>query len=380
MTRKIRVLHILWSGGIGGAEELMTSVIKYIDSSKFEISVCFLSERGDIYNEISRKGESQLECIEFCNGFDIRGAFRLLKYLKKNKFDIVHCHERNFLSMFILSLFFRRTRKLITHHAGMTTMTDPGDIRMHKKNRLFYLLFSGAFSKIIAISIYVKDNLIRNIIIKHPDKIAVLYNGIDMHKFNGTSKISPELQQIRDSSAKIIGFVGRMVPFKRAPLFVKCASEIVKRDNSFKFIMVGDGPEMEKCRDLIGQYKLNHCFKLLGLRRDIPDILRLLDALLFTSEGEGFGIVIIEAMASGVPVFAINEGGVNEIITDNENGILLNTVEPAKIAKQILDVFTNEELINKIRKRAVQTIQSSFSAESVIRQLESIYEEVLSVS
>ncbi len=141
--------------------------------------------------------------------------------------------------------------------------------------------------------------------------------------------------------------------------------------------MVGDGPEIEKCKNLIHYYKISEHFKLLGFRRDISSVLKLFDAFLFTSVGEGFGIVLVEAMAMGIPVFAINDGAVSEIISHGENGILLNSVDPKIIAQQIFEALEDNKLIDNIKKQCIEDVHSKFSIEVCVKQIEKIYEEVL---
>jgi glycosyltransferase involved in cell wall biosynthesis len=81
-------------------------------------------------------------------------------------------------------------------------------------------------------------------------------------------------------------------------------------------------------------------------------------------------------MAMGVPVFAINDGAVPEIISHQENGILLDTVDQKIIAQQIFKVLEDNKLIDNIKKRCIEDVHSKFSIELCVNQIEKIYEEV----
>ena len=369
-NNKIKVLHILWSGGIGGAEEYIISLIKYFDYFKFEIHLCFLSKKGVIFEEAIKKNRN-VTFIGMKNGFDIIGALRFAIYLHRRKFNIIHSHTRNFLSSAIM-FFFYRTEKILTHHLS------PGDIRAIKKSQLFYRIFCRIFTRIIAISEVVRKSLIIDMNVD-PNRIIVIHNGIDLDKYYQNLPSANDLLYIKESNKSILGFIGRMETYKRPDLFINVAREIIEIKKEFYFIMVGDGPKMDECRKMISNYGIDSYFILLGFRRDIANILKLFDGLFFTSSGEGFGIVILEAMAMGMPVFAINDGAISEIITHKKNGILLDTTEPELTAQEITRYFEDKSLIEKIRKQSIEDVHSKFSIELCARKIEELYARMLNL-
>jgi len=372
LSRKIKILHILWSGGIGGTEEYILTLIKNIDYSKYEISLCFLSSKGAIFEETSKMDNVDVAFIGVRNGFDITGAIKFARYLNGREIDIVHSHMRNFLSTAVMLIFAFRVPKILTHHIG------PVDVRIFKKNNLFYRFFAGFFRQIIAISGLVKDNLVHDFAVKRADKITVIHNCIDLEKFKSTGIVPSDLQCIKRPDRYIFGFVGRMEHYKRPLLFIEIANELLRRDKRFIFIMVGDGTKLEECRKMVRECGIDEYVHLLGFRRDIQDILRMFDALLFTSYGEGFGIVLLEAMAAKLPVFAINDGAVPEIISHKVNGILLDTTDPKRIAENILEDIQNAKLMDQIRDQCIKDVQSRFAIQICVKRLDDVYRKCLS--
>jgi glycosyltransferase involved in cell wall biosynthesis len=368
---KKKILHVLWSGGIGGTEEYIINLLRHFDYSRFEIHVCFLSEKGLIYKEASTVKDIRVFFLDIKSGYDLFGTVRFARYLCRNKFDLIHSHMRNFLSTAILSLFAFRTPKILTHHLGSI------DLRHFRKNRLFYKIFSRNFERIIAISFAVKDNLNRDFDVKETDKIKVIHNGIDLNKFDFSRPLPSGTLSIKKEGSYVFGFVGRMESYKRPVLFVQVALELLKKKKNLYFIMVGDGPELKRCDDLIKEHDMEGYFHLFGFRRDIPNILRLTDAFIFTSAGEGFGIVLLEAMAMRSLVFAVNEGAVREIIRHDKNGILLNTTDPGSIADNIVRVIENRDYCENIRENALMDVRSRFSIEACAEKLENLYGSIL---
>lgn len=371
MTRKIRVLHILWSGVIGGAEEYVKNLLEHMDSGKFDVTLCVLAKKGEISDEIVKRGRTAVFFMEMKNGFDVAGAMRFLYFLLTNRFDIVHSNTRNIISTAIVCLISRAS-KVITHHLS------PGDRDLVRKSKPFYRVFGRFFRRIIAISDAVKINLVQEIGISDPERIEIVYNGIDPVRFDPSVEITDILPGIRQNGEFVLGFVGRMVPYKRPSLFVDVAAELLRMDINSHFVMTGDGPELKTCSSLIKEYGIEKHFSMLGSRRDVPNVIRQFDALLFTSAAEGFGIVIIEAMAMGVPVFAVREGAVSEIIRHRESGIILEGKGPGEIARDIASVVKEPELLARIRKESLKIVRERFTIDACARHIGGIYTEILS--
>jgi glycosyltransferase involved in cell wall biosynthesis len=370
MSTKIKVAHILWSGGIGGTEEYVTSFIQFFDTAKYDVHLCFLAEKGQIFEEAVRKGKVTIDFICMKNGYDIIGCLKFYIYLLRGKFDIIHSHDANLLSTVPMALI-RGPKKVLTEHVS------PGWKTLFMERKLFYRLFFKTFSAVIAISGFVKRRLKETMDID-PEKIVVIHNGILIDKFSNINSPPDDLLRIKHDDKFIIGFTGRMEEFKRPELFIYIALELIKKNNNFCFVMVGDGPEFDKCRKIIHSHNVSEYFKLLGFRRDIAEILKLCNAFLFTSEGEGFGIVLLEAMAMGVPVFAMNSGAVPEILTHEKTGILFNTTDPVSIAEQIIKVIKNGQLMDEISKKGMKEVHDNYSIEVCVKRMEAVYEKVLS--
>lgn len=365
MNMKKKVLHLLWTGEIGGAEEYVTTLVEYFDPSKYEVHLCFLSSRGPIYEEI-QKVRKNVKFIGMKSGYDIFGALRFIEYLYREKIDIIHSHTENIIANLIIA-FFRKPKKIFTEHIS------PGADDLFEKRKIFYKLFSNSYNVFIAISEFVKQKIVESVHI-NPDKIVVVYNGVRTDKYNIAHPYTGDINIFNKNNACIIGFVGRMHRFKRPDLFIKIAAELIKRNDKYYFIMVGDGPELKDCRELIAKYKIGDHFKLLGFRRDIPDLLKSFDALLFTSVGEGFGVVLLEAMAAGTPVFAFNGGAIPEIIRHKENGILCDSKDLEVFAEQIIITLDDKELIAKIKENSIDDVNSKFSIKNCALKIEKIYE------
>jgi hypothetical protein len=147
--------------------------------------------------------------------------------------------------------------------------------------------------------------------------------------------------------------------------------------------VVGDAsPGKEKYRqeleDLVRRLGLSRNVEFLGRRGDIPEILSGLDVLvLATTVPEGFGRVIIEAFASGVPVVATGVGGVTEIIRDGENGLLVPPEDPQSMSDAIVRLLKDTSLARDIVRRARKDAEDRFNLDRMITETVRVYEEAL---
>jgi len=196
--------------------------------------------------------------------------------------------------------------------------------------------------KIIAISKSVRKN-----VCKDDPKSIVIYDGINLKEFEGQNKklnLRKEYKIPKDK--KIILFIGRFYWHKGISLATEAMKEIQKTIKCV-FVAVGDGPLRKSTEKYCRENGIENIFT--GFRNDIYNIMKSSDILLFPSLSEGFGIALLEAMASSLPIVATNVGSIPEIIKDNYNGILV-PVNSKRIADAAVKILENENLRKRFEK------------------------------
>jgi glycosyltransferase involved in cell wall biosynthesis len=253
--------------------------------------------------------------------------FKLRKLIQKEKPDILI--SNGFPSIFLipLSLLFLKTKPKIfyVHH-----------FQKQKENfliRKIYLWFLKKYKKIIAVSSATANSL-KSVFPEIKEKISSIPNGIDTKRFE-IKESKEELRKKLNLPNGILGIcVGRLTHFKNQKFLIKVAKEI-KRDD-FYILIVGDGDEYENLKREIEKEKLDNRVKLLGFipSDEIPYYLKASDIFLYPSLKEGFGIVVLEAMAAGLPV------------------VIFKDIYIEEFGKDILVANSEEEFIN-LTKRLV---------------------------
>ncbi|MCX5715472.1 MAG: lipopolysaccharide heptosyltransferase II, partial [Candidatus Omnitrophica bacterium] len=210
------------------------------------------------------------------------------------------------------------------------------------------------------------------------DRIRLVPRGADLGRYQ-----FKELEKKEPLSDYTIGIIGRLTPLKGHPYFLKAVSIIARAMPHIKVLVVGDAPPgkgkyKEELQTLARRLGVANIVEFTGDRDDVNEILKKLDLLVLSSVvPEGFGRVIIEAQASGVPVVATRVGGVMDIIEDGINGVLATPRDPASLAEAMIRVLKDRDLASRLAKEAKRIVDEKFSLEKMCRDTLLVYEEAL---
>jgi len=173
-----------------------------------------------------------------------------------------------------------------------------------------------------------------------PEKFYVTSGGVDLESFFNASRnkstSNPSNEKIR------ICWVGRIEPVKNLPLLLRAATILEHCGLNLEYIIVGDGADRQYNEKLASDLGLKN-IQFLGYRTDVPEIMASSDIFVFTSLNEGFGNVIIEAMACGLPIVGTRVGGVPSLVQDGVNGLLVNSDDVSALATAIQMIASNPE-------------------------------------
>jgi glycosyltransferase involved in cell wall biosynthesis len=243
----------------------------------------------------------------------------------------------------------------------------------------FKNLHRFAASKVLFCSNFEKQNFSR--LDRIQSKAEVLHNCIDVNQYaNGTS-IRPALG-IKESDI-VIGTVAQLTHRKGIDLLLDAAEILLASTANLVFLIVGRGHPEERefesrvrARAELAAMKGRVCF--LGSRSDVPDLLASMDLFLLPSRAEPFGIVILEAMAAGLPVVASAIGGIPEIITSGELGCLVEPLTGDSFAAAINKMLETPDRGRAMGQRARQSLYGRFDKAAVGRKLQRIYSDLVS--
>ncbi|UAT29239.1 N-acetyl-alpha-D-glucosaminyl L-malate synthase BshA [Bacillus badius] len=208
-------------------------------------------------------------------------------------------------------------------------------------------------------------------------KIQPIYNFIDERVYRkrpANDRLRQELG-IADED-KVIMHVSNFRSVKRVPDVVRVFKR-VREKMPAKLLLVGDGPEMTIVCKLVSELQLEGSVLFLGKQDNLEELYALSDLLLLLSEKESFGLVLLEAMACGVPCIGTNVGGIPEVIEHGRNGFISELGDIESMTAQALQLLTDEEFYQKASEQALKTVQTRFDSQKIVHEYETLYFNLL---
>ena len=205
-------------------------------------------------------------------------------------------------------------------------------------------------------------------------RVANQLAGIPLNKFvvipNGVNPDEFKIDRVRTGGSQV-GFIGRLDPIKRIPDLLH-ATKIL--GNSIDLHIFGAGREREHIQAEIRRMGIDGRVTLHGAVPRPQDALKQIDLLVLPSSAEGFGLVLIEAMAAGVPVIGTNAPGISDVVKNNETGLLVPVGSPPELAEAIRRVMEDSALRHRLIARAQEDVRERFTWNAVIRQYAALLE------
>lgn len=355
MKRKIKILYVIGRLEIGGVETQLLNLVKHIDKNKFEIIVCCLSEKTKLLNEFEK--HCKVIIMKKILPIDITRIPRIIKIIKKNGIDIVH--NDVFPANFYGTIAGKLSKKPTIISYKQTLKNYPLHARIRDN------MLSKLADRTITISDSAKQMLIKKALF-NKDKIVIIKEGINLSNY--------KIKNIK--TLKVIGTACRLVKQKNHALFLESAKLVLEKHPKIKFLIAGEGNLKEKLLEQAKALKIEKNVFFLGEIRNMPQFYSKIDLFALTSSWEGTPIVIMEAIASGLPVLATNVGGVNEIINDKVGGFLVEPENPDKFAQKLVYLIENPKIAKKTAKHALKKIKDNFDIKRKVIEMQNLYEEL----
>ncbi|MEJ2614257.1 MAG: glycosyltransferase family 4 protein [Ignavibacteriaceae bacterium] len=361
----------------GGAGRAMQSIAEQLALMGYNVNI-ITSHTSFSYEDIIEKGykvhfvPSLRKGIHDCG---LRGAltylffayFKLIKLLRSNDYDVVHYFFS--LPTAFLSILPGKHRKLpyiVSLRGSDVPNYDIYNSRLELLHKIYLPVTKYIWRKAKSV-IAVTNSLKQTALLSNPKQtIKVIPNGIDTNIF------SPNSDNPRDDEKFRLITVSRLIKRKGIQDVLKALSEI--DDNCTRLNIIGEGNYENELKNMSTKLGLNDRVKFIGFcpRNDIPSYFWQSDAFILLSLAEAFGNVIAEAMACGLPIIGANEGGIPDLVAQ-ENGILVQPGNIEEIKSAIIFMKNNKEIRIKMGKANVEKILRNYSWEKIACAYKKIY-------
>ncbi len=368
----MRVLHLISSGGMYGAEAVILNLSQQLNEAGGDASSLGVFEHAGLpvptLHQVAVRSGLPSTLLP-CRGQIDRSMFRALRrHVELMGADVVHAHGyKADIYAFLALRGSRRPALVSTCH---TWYDNDLAVRVYGAADRWVL---RSFDQVVAVSAEVRARLLRAGVA--PAKVHLIRNGISLTPFQNAPQVRAA-RAARSSSLRL-GLVGRLAPEKGVDLFLSAVARIADRHPEAHFVVAGDGPDREALEAQIEGLGLQGRAELLGPQTDMPSFYASLDVLVSASRQEGLPMALLEGMASGLPVVATRAGAVPEIVVAGETGLLVDVNDPAALADAMERLVTHPELREQFGTAGKQRVLDQFSAQRMASEYLEVYQAAL---
>ena len=377
--KKLKVLHIINTLGIGGAETVLCRLLTSSDRSAFDMQVIALVHDFPLGDRLREAG-IRVHCLQMSKkSWSPASTAGLIRLLRSEKPDLVQTWLQHSDLLGGIAAKLAGVRFVLWNIRHSTLHPVLTSRRTRIVSRLCAFLSVLLPTRIVCCSESARDE--QSKLGYTPRKMLVIPNGIDVDRFKPDPEAYLGLRKQLGLAADVllVGAAGRYHPAKDHAGLIRAAAEIAKARDDVHFVFCGDQVEMEneELRNRVLETGFADRFHLLGQRDDVPGILAALDVFVSSSGfSEGFPNVICEAMASGVPCVATDVGDSALIV--GETGKVVPPGEPSALAQSVLELCAaGPDAVRNAGKRARKRISEHFSLSRMVESYEQLYAETI---
>lgn len=370
-VKTIHVLYLITDLNFGGAQKVLSDMLKRLDKNRFMPTVaCLFGGDGPVADEI-RAIDIPVVDLGMIAKWRLDALVRLFLLLRRMRPVILHA------SLFHANIpgrVFGRLAGVPIIITWRQNVNIGGQIR-----ELINRWTAELGDRTVAVSDLVLQVEIKRARIS-PDKVVTIYNGIDVSAF---ATPNPEVAaQIRQSfdippGTLLVGTVGRLHPQKGLDNLLTAMPIIKRQFPNLRLLIIGDG-ELRNSSEIQAQsLGISDDVIFTGPRTDVPEIIPTLDVFSLPSLWEGLSLALLEAMAAGLPVVATSVGGTPEVVVDGATGLLVPPRDPTALAEAITHILTNPSMAHRMGQAGRERVTKHFSIDETVRKTEQLYETLL---
>lgn len=355
----MNILYINRGMGLGGVEKCIVQLSKLFNKDN---KIVVASMGGELTKELEKIKVKHYNIIntDSKNPLDIfKNLKTIYNIVKYEKIDIIHSHHR------MTTLLSKIVSKIID-----VKVIHTQHLCIEDKFKLTN--FSLKSLPIITVSEAAKRILIENANLEEKN-ITTIYNTIEVECKN--KEVDSRLLDLKEKGYFVVAQVSRIVDYKGVYDFIDVAKKTSLENEKIKFVLLGDGPELNNLKAIIKKENLEDKIYLLGAKNNIIEYFKYIDILLLCSYIEGLPLTPLEAFSQGVPVIATNIDGTNEEIENDINGHLVEVKDIDNFKSCIIKLYNNREEYICMQKRCKEIFDKKFNSDNYYYSHYNVYKQ-----
>jgi len=359
----LTVLHTESSKGWGGQENRILK--ESLGLKKMGARVIIACQPGSVLAERGTEAGIEVKKIEMKSSISIFAVAALLKIIRNENINIVCTHSGKDSMLGAIAGRLSNMKPVIvrTRHLALPITSK--------------ITYSLLPHKVVTVSEHVRRYLVEEKGIP-AHKVVSIPTGIDIDRFNPDvvkAVLREELGIAAD--ARIVGTVAILRRKKGHHILLDAIPIVLREFPKTVFLFAGDGPQRKNIEDKILELGIGNNVKLLGLRNDIPEILKTMAIFALPTLQEALGTSFLEAMAMGKPVVGTKAGGVPEVVKDGINGYLVEPGNPSVLAKAIIELLRDKEKARMMGIEGEKIVRQNYTVEKMCENMYAFYFSML---
>lgn len=360
----MRILHLSSEKSWRGGEQQIAYLIDELQKVNHNNFVVCRS--GSSFEDYCQSKSIQYTARSFSGLGIITTARFLIKYVKKNKIDIVHMHTaKSHIVGYISLLLGNRASFVLSRRVDFV----PGNGRLTRAR-----YNHPGIKKILCVSDAIRK-IMHAYLDKGKDRSATVYSGVDLNKFKVEPSFSIRKKYDINDDKIIVGNTSALADHKDYFTFIDTAKRIIDSGEKAHFFILGDGPMKEEITTYVASREMTAHITFTGFVDNVPEWLRQFDVFLITSKTEGLGTSIIDALACEVPIVATNAGGIPELVIHEKTGLLAEVKDVEALYAFVIRLIKDKTLRDQLVERGLKHVQL-FSKENTAKETLKIYETI----
>lgn len=363
-----RVLHLSTARTWRGGEQQLAYLAEDLQAAGItQLVVC---ARRSPMQESCERNHFGHRALGFHASFDPPNAYRLSRIAKEWQADLLHAHDSHGHTTAILAntLFGMRLPLVVSRRV---------DFPISSGLSARWKYGHTSVKRILCVSDAIKAIMARDV--PRPEVLRTVHDGIDPKRFaHGADGRLHQLLQL-DAGVPLVGNVAALAPHKDLFTFIDMAALLHARMPEVRFVLIGEGELRDRLEKHAASRNMHGILHFTGFRNDVERLLPELDVMAMTSRTEGLGTSILDAFAAGVPVVATAAGGIPEVVTDKETGLLRPVGNAPALADAVEQVLTEralrEHLVAGARERLGQFTRQATAAKT-LREYQDMLDEL----
>lgn len=370
---KVKILHVIDGGFLGGGQANILSICNNIDRAKFEVSIA--AKGGEAFEAEARKAGIAFYPVELPKFIRSKYLKGLIELQLEKDFDLIHTHGG------VGGYYGRTLRK---HIPGLKTVHTIHGIHYLNNENIFVRSVSKTIEQYLVqytgMTICETNNDLMTAVknkIADENKSIVIPNGINITKYSNLKKnidLSISLGLTADNF--VIGNISRFDVQKNQKLIIQAAYYLTREFPDMRFILVGAGKTLKSMQEYTRELSLDDHVIFTGEVTNLADYYSIFDIFVFPTLWEGMPFVLLEAMAARKAIICSRITNIMEVVKDKHSALLIDPQNMDELFNMIYVLFTNAELRERIAENAMLEA-TEYDETVIIKKIEEVYAGVL---